>query len=514
VGHTEQLRRDAREIFRRALEAADARRAVLDAVRVEGTRLRVCGAEFEFGPSGGRVYSVALGKAGAEMAAALDERLGPRLARGVVSAPATSHGLPSRWLVYAGGHPLPNGESFEAARTALGLLRAADAEAAGEACEAVLVVFLVSGGGSAMLELPRDPRVTLEELREANRALVSCGASISEINAVRRALSAVKGGGLAAAAGRAAQVTLLVSDTNRGRERDVASGPTLEPDADAPDPREVLARHGLRATLPGSVLRALEEVDEAGAVGQHHAAAPRREHFVLLDNGTACDAAARAARRLGYSTQVAADLVEQHVEAGTAEMVSRLVSLAGPGWGEGRGGPRRSEDDRRGVCLVSGGEFSCPVRGGGLGGRSAETALRCAFEFRKAARASGGGQEVGHGDDAETTGGGAAASLGDGSGHDADGGAGHDAEAAREGSAAAREFVTLCAGTDGADGNSPAAGALADHTTLDRARARGLDPERHLAESDAYALFEALGDAVVTGPTGTNVRDLRLLLAR
>ena len=124
----------------------------------------------------------------------------------------------------------------------------------------------------------------------------------------------------------------------------------------------------------------------------------------------------------------------------------------------------------RGVCVVSGGEFACPVRGGGTGGRNAETALRCAFELEKALRS-------------------------------------------RDGKRMPRRVAALCAGTDGVDGNSPAAGALADDTTLRRAGGRGLDAARSLDGSDAYTLFEALGDAVHTGPTGTNVRDLRILLA-
>jgi len=484
VRDRDRLRRDAREIFDSALDAVDARRAVLEAVRVEGASLRVCGAGFDLGRAGSRVYSVALGKAGARMAAALDERLGARLARGVVSAPEPQFKLPDRWQTYAGGHPLPNRESFEAARAALELLRAADAEAARGGGDSVLVVFLVSGGGSAMLELPRDERLTLEELRETNRALVSCGAPISEVNAVRRALSAVKGGGLAAAAGRAAQVTLIVSDTNRGRERDVASGPTLEHDPAPTDPREVIARHGLRDALPPSVLRALDKGEGAGA---NPPASPgaRREHFVLLDNLTACEAAARAARRLGYRTKTAHDLVEQHVEEGAPELVSRLLGL-GPGDGDGRG-----------VCLVSGGEFACPVRGAGVGGRNAETALRCAFEFEKAAGAKGETEDAA----GESTAG-AAGATADGEVAEAEG-------RGRRGP----QFAALCAGTDGADGNSPAAGAVADDTTLARARARGLSPERHLEESDAFSLFDALGDAVVTGPTGTNVRDLRVLVA-
>ena len=134
---------------------------------------------------------------------------------------------PSRWRVFAGGHPLPNQESLDAAQAAFDLLRRADEEHA-------LVVFLISGGGSAMIEWPRDERITLADLREANRQLVSCGASITEINAVRRAFSAVKGGKLGALAPNADQITLIISDTNPGDEASVASGPTLPPPANSP----------------------------------------------------------------------------------------------------------------------------------------------------------------------------------------------------------------------------------------------------------------------------------------
>ena len=177
----QELRTAARDIFDDALAAVDARRAVLDAVEFDGATLRVGDARFKLSVDAQSVYSVALGKAAAAMAAALDERLGRALAGGVLSSPRSDFKLSERWRVYEGGHPLPNAESVEAARGAFELLRAADDPCA-------LVVFLVSGGGSAMLELPRDSRLTLGELRETNRVLVTCGAAIDEVNAVRRAI--------------------------------------------------------------------------------------------------------------------------------------------------------------------------------------------------------------------------------------------------------------------------------------------------------------------------------------
>ncbi|MFL6337157.1 MAG: glycerate kinase [Pyrinomonadaceae bacterium] len=448
-----ELRTAAREIFDDALAAVDARRAVLHAVEFEGATLRVGEARFELRGDAPKVYSVALGKAAAAMASALDERLGEALAAGVLTAPRSGFKLSERWRVYEGGHPLPNAESFAAARAAFELLRAADDPA-------VLFVFLVSGGGSAMLELPRDESLTLEELREANRVLVSCGAPIDQVNAVRRALSAVKGGGLAAHAPHAAQATLVISDVGRGRAYDVASGPTLDAPTDSPGVTQIVERYGLTSKLPAHVLRALEEADAHSPARTPPEA--RRTFDVLLDNESACEAAMRAARARGLAVEYAHDIVEQHVEDGAAQLVSRLWSLYA----------RESTAGGRGVCLISGGEFSCPVRGGGTGGRNCETALRVAFELEKVL--------AGRGADAGLT---------------------------------PKHAVALCAGTDGIDGNSPAAGALADETTIERTHAQGLDARKFLDESDSYTLFHQLGDAVVTGPTGTNVRDVRVLIA-
>lgn len=449
-----ELRTVAREIFAEALRASDARRAVLRAVEFDAATLRIGDVHFELRGDAPKVYSVALGKAAAAMASALDELLGKALKGGVLSAPRSDFKLSERWRVYAGGHPLPNEESMEAARAAFELLRGTDDPDA-------LIVFLISGGGSAMMELPRDERLTLEELREANRLLVSCGAPIDEVNAVRRALSAVKGGGLASLAPRAAQVTLVISDVASGRAYDVASGPTLAAPPDALGVVEIITRFGLTSKLPSSILRAIEEAD-ARSPAQTSPKAQRTCH-VLLDNTSACEAAVRAARERDFVVEFAQDVVEQHVEEGAAELVSRLMTLYA----------REGAAGERGVCLISGGEFSCPVRGGGTGGRNSETALRVAFELEKVL-----------------------------------------AERGTRAGLVPEHVVALCAGTDGIDGNSPAAGALADETTITRAHARGLDAQTFLEESDSYTLFDLLGDAVNTGPTGTNVRDVRILLAR
>ena len=437
------LRRAAREIFEHALKSVDAGAAVRRAVRLESSRLKLVNTDIDLTNYRAGVYSIAVGKAARPMAYALSEVLGERLIAGVVTAPASEISLPDCWRVFAGGHPLPDSESFNAARAAFELLRRASVESAP-------VIFLISGGGSAMMEWPNDERTTLAELRAMNEALVSCGASIREINSVRRAVSAVKGGGLARLAPNCDQVSLIVSDTNADDEASVASGPTFEETKEDTNAADVITRHQLETKLPESILRAVRSPRETTSLS---ATRPLRQHYVLLDNEHALTSAAEAARSHGFAVEVARDVVEQPIAEGCATLVSRLL--------------RRRADEERGVCLISGGEFACPVRGRGMGGRNSESALRWAIEL----------------------------------------------DALAKGDGVFPHAVALSAGTDGVDGNSPAAGAVVDETTIERARRLGLDARRFLDESNAYALFDALGDAIVTGPTGTNVRDVRIMLA-
>jgi glycerate 2-kinase len=447
-----QLRLAAREIFQEALRDVDAGDAVRRAVRLDGTQLRISGASFGFADR--NVFSIAIGKAALSMSAALEETLGEKLSAGLVAGPSTSPGLTkpdaikldARWRCFAGGHPVPNEESLRAASTALDLLESANEERA-------LIVFLISGGGSAMIESPVSEVITLADLRVATKALVTSSGSIAEINAVRRAFSAVKGGRLAAKAPNCDQITLIVSDVPVGEEWNVASGPTLPLPQEAPDPLDVLARYDLRGQIPAAVLRAIEahsKVPDPSAGDS----TKLREHFVLLDNNDALEAAASAALRRGYTVEFARDITDGPIGVGCENLLARLTKL-------------RQSTERiigAGLCVISGGEFVCPVRGEGIGGRNLESALRLAL-------------------------------------------------AASSDNFATRDFVALCAGTDGIDGNSPAAGAMVDSTTIERARKIGLEAEDFLNRSDAYSFFVALGDAITTGPTGTNVRDLRILLA-
>ena len=405
---------NARTIFDHALTSVDPRAAVEQAI----SRLNI---------SSRSVYSIAIGKAAASMAVGLEEALGEKLSAGVISAPEPFES--KRWKSFVGGHPLPNEASLEAARAAFALLDRANAEQA-------TVIFLISGGGSAMIEWPVSDEISLTDLREANKTLVACGARIAEINSVRRAFSAVKGGALTRRAPRAAVFTLIVSDTNRGDEASVASGPTLPPPLDAPDAMSVVEQYHLESVLPFSIMNAIRGAREVTSTAN-------TPYQVLLHNGTAIRAACDKALELGFDCLTPPDICEQPIEEGCDLLLS---SPAHP--------------LEKPLCIISGGEFSCPVRGNGRGGRNLETVLRCAIHLHKA------GQHA----------------------------------------------VVLSAGTDGIDGNSPAAGAIADETTIARAQNLGLDPADFLARSDSYTFFSQLNNLILTGPTGTNVRDLRIVL--
>jgi glycerate 2-kinase len=441
------LHQAARRVFDAALRSVDASGATLRALNLEGSVLRI--GQWETNISAREVYVIAIGKASVAMVKGLLEVLGDRITAGLVIGPSlvSPDSLdPIRWQVFRGGHPLPTQQSLDGAQSAIELLQRANHSRA-------LVIFLISGGGSAMFEWPRDQRITLADLREANRQLVSCGASITEVNAVRRAFSAVKGGRLSALAPNADQITLVLSDTNQGDEASVASGPTLPPPVNVPQAMDVVERYSNPLSLPSSVLAAIQEAES----DEGRTYRPDNKHYVLLNNQSAIEAAAAEARQLGFTVEVAYDINEQPIDEGSVLLISRLRAL----W-------EQSGSEQQRVCLISGGEFSCPIRGGGIGGRNLETVLRCALEIDKRQEA----------DDFSFA-----------------------------------HLVALSGGTDGIDGNSPAAGAIADESTIARSRARGLEAETALRKSDSFTFFHALGDAIVTGPTGTNVRDLRILMA-
>ncbi len=382
-----------------------------------------------------RLFVVSMGKAARTMLDALRQQLGTT-AQGIVADPLDGEQAPG-FRYFRGGHPAPNEESLRAGDAILKALHALEPHA--------LVIYLLSGGSSAVVEKPGFEEISLPDLIETYRALVLCGAPIAEINSIRKHLSAVKGGRLARAAPPTAQqLSIMISDVPDDSLDALGSGPTMPDTTTVADCYAIVAKYGLLPQFPASVCelfaqRALAETPKPG-----DPAFARARWWPILSNESARRVAASGAAQAGFAVE--SDIACDDWDYGRAAdyLLARIRAL------------------RRGVsraCLISGGEVTVKVTGQGRGGRNQHFALYCAEKI------------------------------------------------------AGENIAVLSASTDGVDGNSPAAGAVADGTTLDRARAHGLDPAAALAAFDSYPLFDAMGDAIVTGPTGNNVRDVRILLA-
>ena len=391
-----------------------------------------------------RVVVVGAGKASAPMAAAVEDVLGARLPiEGSVTV-RYGHAAPTRHVrIREASHPVPDAAGVEATRAMVDLLRDADADD--------LVVCVISGGGSALLTLPAEG-ISLEDMQRTTDALLRCGATINEINVVRKHLDTVKGGGLARLAAPAPVVTLVLSDVVGNPLDAIASGPTVADTSTWSDAAAVFDRYDLWSLVPSPVAGRLR----AGAAGDlpdtPKSGDPlfeRTQAVVVGSNLLACQAAAAAASELGFETLVLTTYVE-----GEAREVGRVLA-----------GVLREVDASghplgRPCCVIAGGETTVTIRGGGRGGRNQELALSAAFSLR-----------------------------------------------------GVRDVLLASIGTDGSDGPTDAAGAYVDGTTLDRAEALGLEAARLLADNDSYTFFDRLGDLVRTGPTNTNVNDLYVLLA-
>lgn len=437
------LRRDAREIFRQALKAADPGRLLSSRVSLHAGRLRVGRrsyplADFE------RLFVAGCGKASGAMAANLEKILGPRITAGVVNVKYSEGRRLKRIRLREAGHPLPDVNGVRGAKEMIALLRGLTARD--------LVIFLISGGGSALLPAPR-PGITLQEKQKVTEALLRCGAGIEEINTLRKHLSVLKGGGLAKLAYPATLISLILSDVIGDPLEAIASGPTVPDPTTFADGARVLDRYGLWAQIPPSVARHIQEGLKGRAEETLKPGDPVFENvynLVVGNNLMAMKAAQQRARILGYRTLVLSSMIEGE----TREVAKVHAAMAKEALRSGNPAPPPA-------CLLSGGETTVTIKGKGKGGRNQEFALAAALEI-----------------------------------------------AGREG------VVVLSAGTDGTDGPTDAAGAFADGRTVARAEALGLDPGAALEENNAYPFFAALKDLLITGPTGTNVMDLHILLVR
>ncbi len=433
-----QLKQLVLQIFHETLAAIDIPATMQRKLQRKGTVLK-CGdaridlRDFE------KMRVVAIGKAAQAMVEGLELVLSPFLRiEGVVSAPTPARRPVPGMKYFIGGHPVPNAESWKAAEAILALLKRCD--------EKTLVFFLLSGGGSALVELPLDPSQTLEDVQQMHSALVACGAPIDAINTVRKHLSAVKGGRLAGAANKATKVTLAVSDVPLGKESALASGPTLPDPTTVADAKRIVAEYSLREKFSPALQHWLDK-NTMPETPKADAAAFRNSHFLLLlGMDDLFHPAHHAAEAKGFTACCDNTTDDWPVEKAAEYLLEQLEAL-------------RKVHNGRPVVLIADGEVSSPVTGNGMGGRNSAFVLACVERI------------------------------------------------------AGRRIAVLSAGTDGIDGNSPAAGAMADGETLTRARGMRLDPAEAFRRSDAYTFFSRLEDAIVIGATENNLRDLRILIA-
>ncbi len=438
---TRERRALVTRVMSAALSAVEPGEAVRRALRRDGDRLEV-GARTYHLSRYRRVLLVGAGKAGAPMAAAVERVLGDRVREGLVVV-KDGHLGPTRVArLREAEHPVPDERGVRATAELVELVGASGPDD--------LVVVVISGGGSALMLLPAEG-ITLADMQRTTDLLLRAGATINELNTIRKHLEQVKGGGLARLAAPSDVLALVLSDVVGNPLDVIASGPTVPDTSTFEDAGAILDEYGLWDQLPESVAGRLRagragEVPDTPKPGDPTFA--RVQTIVVASNELAAEAAVQQARAEG----LAALLLTTYVEGEAREVGKVVASLAREE--VARGGPLP-----RPCCLVLGGETIVRVRGRGTGGRSQEVALAAC----------------------ETL-------------------AGLDA-------------LVAALATDGTDGPTDAAGALADGSTLARARALGLDRHHFLAENDAYHFFEPLGDLLLTGPTNTNVNDLIFVFA-
>jgi glycerate 2-kinase len=424
----------AQTIFHETMAAIDVRAAMLRKLSFKSGVLTTGDATH---PLGRRARVVAFGKAANRMVAALDEILGGNIEAGVSVGPAEAPKKLAKFQYFVGGHPYPTSGSLDGARASLELVSHLTREDT--------VIYLVSGGGSAILAQPMDTSITLADLTEFNRVLVTSHLPIEQINVLRKHVSGVKGGRLAERAYPARQITIFISDVPDDMPSMIASGPTMPDESTSDQAYELAEKNKLVSRFPASIRQFFERRELPETPKPSDPRFANSHYFSLLSNRDAMAAALAGAEKLGFAAETDRgvwDADYQQVVGSNVDALDKLVRGH-------KGQP---------VCLVVGGEVTCPVTGPGIGGRNQSFALYAAQQI------------------------------------------------------AGQHRVVLSAGTDGRDGNSPTSGAVADGQTVSRAKARGLDPADYLAQSDAYSFFRTLGDTLDTGFTDNNVRDVRIWL--
>lgn len=434
-------RRDALAIFQAGLQAVAPGAAIKKHCRLDDSLLVVDGHSYDLDLFS-RVIVLGAGKAGAPMALAIEEILEERLATGIISVKYDHLAPLQKITTYEAAHPVPDENGQLAAQAIFDLASSAD--------EKTLVICLISGGGSALVPLPV-PGVTLVDKQQTTRVLLACGATIHEINAVRKHVSRIKGGGLARAVYPATLLTLILSDVVGDDLDSIASGPCVADHTTFADCLAIFKKYAIEKKVPAGVLRHIasgvaDKVPETPKAGQKFFINSR--NIIVGSNFNALSQSREKAIELGYNSL----LLSSQMEGETRQLAALHMAIA-------REIVLHDLPMAKPVCLLSGGETTVTIKGHGKGGRNQEFALAAALTMQ--------GLE---------------------------------------------NIVVLSVGTDGTDGPTDAAGAFADSGSLQRAALHQLDAQRYLENNDSYNFFDYLGDLYKTGPTNTNVMDVRIVL--
>ena len=442
TGHTREQRLTALDILTAALEAADPGKAVKRFLGLVDGKLRVADRTYVL-EDYERILVVGGGKAGSAMAAAVEDVLGDRVQGGVVNV-KYGHVAPThRVKINEAAHPVPDDAGLTGTREMVALIQGAGPRD--------LVITVISGGGSALIDLPV-AGITLDHMKQLTNALLRSGATINQINTIRKHLSQVKGGGIARLASPATVISLILSDVVGNPLDMIASGPTVPDTTTFQDAWRVLEQFGLTNDMPEAITSRLQaglrgEIPDTLKAGDPIFA--KVQNVVVASNELAAEAAMSRARELGFNTILLSTFVE-----GEAREIAKVYAAMA------REMAVYNRPLRRPACLIAGGETTVTVRGEGTGGRNQEMALAAALKI-----------------------------------------------------SGLRDVMVVASATDGNDGPTDATGAIADGSTVARAMELGIDPEDYLAKNDAYHFFEQLGDLIKTGPTNTNVNDLTFVYA-
>jgi glycerate 2-kinase len=435
---------DVLNALNKAVDAADAGNAIRRHVRLDGDVLRADDLTYRMNRFR-RIFVIGAGKATAKMAESTEKMLGDKITGGLVIIPDYLRSLPKsdRIRYSPGSHPIPSRKNVEGVADMLDLVKNAGRND--------LILTLLSGGASALMEYPIEG-VTLDDEKRTTTMLLKSGASIRELNTVRKHISRVKGGRLAKILKPAQVLTLIVSDVIGDEIDSIGSGPT------APDPttyrsaKNILTGYGLWSRIPAHVRNLIYKgtrgvSPETPKLGD--SSFRRVRNMIVGNNRESCRAAAAEMKRAGYDARILSTRL-----VGEAREVGRIL-------GSILTGIRENDTKSRPAALIAGGETTVTVKGRGKGGRNQELALAAALEIE-----------------------------------------------------GCKHVVLGSLATDGVDGPTDAAGALVDGTTIARGRRRGMDPQDYLDDNNSYSYFSRLGDLIRTGPTGTNVNDIMIIAAR